>query len=969
MNFKDIPIGIDLGTTNSCIGAFRNGIVEIIPNQISERTTPSIVSFCGEKISIGEQTKNKIFNEAEKIIYSVKRIIGKKYDDPHFNKLIYNLAYKNIIKPDETNRPIINVDFKGQSYYPEEISAMVLKRLKENAESYLNQKIKKVVITIPAYFTETQREATKIAGEGAGLEVIKIINEPTAAALAYALGEKKDILRSDDDDNFFLLNANIPSEDNFEEKIILVFDLGGGTLDVTCLKIIKDDEFPQIEIQGHSGNTLLGGDDFDDILVNHCIHLFKKEFKIDINNRNPEDLKARKRLKIACERAKKILSFQPETRIIIESLYNNHDLSCNITRVKFESLCNEKFKEMIKPVEDALKFSGLKKDDINEIVLVGGSTRIPKIEEKLKEFFGEKVKFCKSINPDEVVAYGATLQAAISMNAESLTDILVNDVCSHSLGLAIKKGNEGDIFDKLIENGTNIPFEATKKYTTVTDNQKTVLIEIFEGENKFCRNNRSLGKFRLTNLTEAKKGVPQINVKFEIDEDSIVHVTAKETISGVTNSIVIKYDKGIMKKDQINNMIEKLKNKKDFEENKIDENEKELIEKKKLLIQDYKNNNNRSLSSLKELEKIQEKLIEISINENNKNNIDKRYNNVKFLFKLYNYFFSNYYNDYKELSKEYLKKIKIYLDIFKNDETFYIKTLVLIFKDDNYANRISEIVYYSINLYMDYIKNPKNKKFSLYYYIEALDLITIFRNKIIESNLKFKFNILETNCKIERDKLLIQKEEKNINLKKNLNHEEVLSAIDQYTYIIEKYGVPDENSPTKEKELRSYLLAKLVNLEFNFLKIKDLKKLKKMSEESLSLAEKCNLTCETDSWVRNISEIKEKIIKLIDEQEKSELNNNINNSLNQMISKDINGNDDKENIDFLKYFDSEFMKDNQNKENVEEMYKTDGEKLINRRLSIVRKIPDVNEEIKKKKNKIKIILNKIKTIFKKKNKK
>lgn len=966
MNFKDIPIGIDLGTTNSCIGAFRNGVVEIIPNQILERTTPSVVSFCGKEIAIGEQTKNKIFSDPEKVIYSVKRIIGKKYDDPNFNKLIYNLAYKNKIKPDKNNRPIINVDFKGQSYLPEEISAMILKRLKENAESYLNQKIKKVVITIPAYFTETQREATKIAGEGAGLEVIKIINEPTAAALAYGLGEKKDIKRSDDDDNFFLLNSNTPSEENFDEKKILVFDLGGGTLDVTCLKIIKDDEGPQFEILGHSGNTLLGGDDFDDILVKYCIQVFKKEFKIDINNRNSEDLKARKRLKNACERAKKLLSFEPETRISLESLYNDNDLLLPITRAKFEDLCREKFKEMIIPIEDALKFSGLEKEDIDEIVLVGGSTRIPKVEEKLKEFFGERKKICKSINPDEVVAYGATLQAAVSMKVEAMNDILINDVCSHSLGIAIMREGEKDIFDKLIENGTNIPYEFENDYTTAYDDQKSVLIEIFEGENEFCRNNRLLGKFTLNNITKAKKGVPQIKVKFEIDEDSILHVTAKESISGAINSIEIKYDKGIMQQDEINKMIKKLENKKDFEENKIDQKEKELTEKKKLIIQDYKDT--RNLPSLKELEKIQEKLIEISLNDFNKNNIDKRYKNIKFLFNLYNFFFTNYYNEYKNLSNEYLAKIKKYMNIFKNDEPYYAKSLVLIFKDDIYANRISQIVYHCINLYLEYLKNSKNKKFSSYYYNEALDLIKTFRNKINESDLKDKLLGIENNCKIEKDKILIEIEDKNKNTIKNLSNEEALSAIDQYTYVIENYGTPNENTPIKEKELRAYLLAKLVHLELNFLNYKDLKKLKKMVEESLSLAEACNLTHETDPWVRNLIEMKEKITKKINEQEKNS-SNEINNSLNQMMEKDIKGNDDRENIEFLKLLDSELIKDSKNKESIEEMYKNDPEKLINRRLSIINKIPEEKEEVKTKKGKIKTMLNKIKNFFKRGNKK
>ena len=715
---------------------------------------------------------------------------------------------------------------------------------------------------------------------------------------------------------------------------------------------------------GHSGNTLLGGDDFDDILVKYCIQSFKKEFKIDINNRNKEDLKARKRLKIACERAKRILSFQPETRISIESLYNDNDLLLAITRAKFEDLCREKFKEMIKPIEDALKFSGLNEKDIDEIVLVGGSTRIPKVEEMIKEFFGKNKKICKSINPDEVVAYGATLQAAISMNVEAVSDILINDVCSHSPGVAAVRNNMNYIFDKLIENGTNIPYEFEKEYTTRYDNQTSVLIQIFEGENEFCRNNRLLGSFYLNNITKAKKGVPKIKVKFDIDEDSILHVTAKETISGSTNSIDIKCNKGIMQQDDINKMIKKLQNKNDFEVNKIDQEEKELVEKKKLLIQDYKDTKN--FPSLKEIEKIQEKLIEISLNKSNKNNIDKRYRNVKFLFNLYNHYFISYYNEYKSMSNEYVTKIKKYMDIFKNDESYYLKSLVLIFKDDNYENRISQVVYYCINLYMQYLKNLKNIKISSCYYSDALDLIDIFRNKIDKSNLKSQFVTLEKNCKIERDKLLIKIENKNNVVKKNFSNEEILSAIDQYSYVIENYGTPNENTPKKEKELRAYLLAKLVYFEFNFLNIKDLQKLKRMTEEALLLAEQCNLTQETDSWVKNLIEMNEKISKLIEEGGKNEINN-IRNSLKNVNNKDIKGDDDKENIEFLKMFDSEFMKENKLDKTIENMYKEDPEKLINRRLSIINKLPDSGDsEVKEKKNWFKKQLNKIKNFFRKK---
>lgn len=321
------------------------------------------------------------------------------------------------------------------------------------------------------------------------------------------------------------------------------------------------------------------------------------------------------------------------------------------------------------------------------------------------------------------------------------------------------------------------------------------------------------------------------------------------------------------------------------------------------------------------------------------------------------------------MSNEYVTKIKKYMDIFKNDESYYLKSLVLIFKDDNYENRISQVVYYCINLYMQYLKNLKNIKISSCYYSDALDLIDIFRNKIDKSNLKSQFVTLEKNCKIGRDKLLIEIESKNNVVKNNLSNEEVLSAIDQYSYVIENYGTPNENTPQKEKELRAYLLAKLVHFEFNFLNIKDLQKLKRMTEEALLLAEQCNLTQETDSWVKNLIEMKEKISKLIEERGNNEINN-IRNSLKNVKNKDIKGDDDKENIEFLKMFDSEFMKENKLDKTIENMYKEDPEKLINRRLSIISKLPDSGDhEVKEKKNWFKKQLNKIKNFFKRKKKK
>ena len=947
MNYKDIPIGIDLGTTYSCIGAFRNGIVEIIPNQITGRTTPSVVSFCGKEISIGEQTQNRVFSDPEKVIYAVKRIIGKKFTESNFNKLICNLAYKNKITRSSNDRPIINVDFNGkeQKYFPEEISAMVLKRLKENAETFLSQKIKKVVITIPAYFNEAQREATKIAGEGAGLEVIKIINEPTAAALAYGIGERNDLQISEEDVNIFLPNKEIPSNENFDEKKVLVFDLGGGTFDVTCLKIIKDDEEPQFDILFHYGDIFLGGEDFDNILVEYCLQKFKKEYKIDINTRNTEDIKARKRLKIACERAKRILSYELEARINIESLYDDKDLQLNITRAKFEDLCKEKFKEMINPIKIALDRSGMEKEEIDEILLVGGSTRIPRIEKEILDFFGEEKKICKSINPDEVVAYGATLQAANSMKAEAMRDILINDVCSHSIGVAIIKGINSDYFNKMIENGTNIPYEIEQEYTTYHDNQSSALIQIFEGENEFCRNNRLLGKFRLENISKAKRGVPKLMVKIKFDEDSILHVTAYEKISGAINKLDIEYDKGIMDQDEIKKMKEKLENKEDYEKNKINKKEKYFSEKKRLLIDDFKKTKN--LQTLKELEKVQEELIDISLDEYNKNNFEKKYKNVKFLFLLYNFLFKNNYNEYVNLSNEYLKKIKRYMEIFKEDDAYYIKSLVLIFKEDKYYNRISQIVFHSINLYFEYLKKAENKKFSSYYYSEILRLIEIFREKINFSNLKFKFDLIERDLKIEKNKLIIEIEEK-IKYKyniKDLTLDEGVSAIDQYAYVIERVGNINEKGSEKEKAFRAYLIAKLINLELYFFKKKDLTKLNNMAEEALKLANECHLTKDTDDWITTLIGNKQIIEQKIKDEGKKTLDKT-RNSFGIIMEKEIKGNNDDENIKFLELLNKEFVPESINSEDIKQTYKDNPDKLLRRYSKIINNLPNEEKENK-----------------------
>ena len=974
MNFKDLPIGIDLGTTNSCIGVFRNGNVEILANQSSGRTTPSVVSFCGKEISVGDQTLNYAFKDPEKVIYSVKRIIGKKFTEPGFNNLINNLAYKNKIKRSSNDRPVISVDFNGENreYLPEEISSMVLKRLKDNAENALQKTIKKVVITIPAYFTEAQREATKIAAEGAGLEVIKIINEPTAAAIAYGLKDSNDLLYSEED-NFFTFKKEQHKENDFKEKTLLVFDLGGGTFDVTCLTITIEDGEPQFEILGHSGNVLLGGDDIDNILVDYCIKEFKKEYGIDINTRNTKDIKARKRLKNICEKAKKILSYETQTYINIDSLYDDKDFQKEITRALFEELCKKKFKELIPPIEQALNVSKIEKKDIEEVLFVGGSSRIPKMEEIVREFFGKDIKICKSINPDEIVAYGATLQAAIVLRAEKVNDVLINDICSHSIGIKVFRPNDTDPdFSELIENGTNIPFEVEKEYTTAYDNQEDVLIQIFEGEEELCIKNRLLGKFTLSGISKARKGVPTIKVKIEIDGDSIIHVTAKEEESGKSNSLDIKYDKGVMNNEEIQKMKDRLAKQSDFEKSKINEKEKELTEKLRLLIQDYETN--LTLETLKEIVKLQEELVEITLDKKNKNNSDKQYNMVKKLFKLYNYIFVTYFEQYKNQTDEYLKKIKKYMSFFKITENSnnYLTSLAKIFKDDKYFNRLSHILFICVNLYIDSLNDEKNKKFSSFYYNECLELIRSFREQINASDLRTKFDEIEKKCLIERDKIIVENQTKSTNNQQNIKQitrDEAIYAIDNYSYIIEISGIPNENTSPKEKSVRAFMITKLVHLELNFLEIINYEKMEEMVNQAAKLVNECGLLIETDPWIETLFESQKIISQKLSEKKQDHLSR-----LNS-FSKDIDGNNDNDNIEFFEFINSTLKTDNKQGKDLEDikfLYNNDPGKLVKRVQKIANAFPDNTGEVKKKKHwiltKINVIGKKIANKFRRKKK-
>ncbi len=953
MDEEELAIGIDLGTTYSCVAALVDGRVQIIPNEMGENLTPSIVSFVNEGILVGEQTLNQLIKNPKKTIYSIKRLMGRNYEDEEvINDIKTGFWTFDVVEQNSSKRPVIRIEKDNNEYdyyYPEQISKFILEKLVQSARNYLNRPVTKAVITVPAYFNDAQRNATKLSATQAGLEVLRIINEPTAASLAYGLDKKlpknenvmKTFVINNNEQFFDSLNSKQENSDEDEdEKNIIVFDLGGGTFDVTLLKIEDEEIF---DVKATAGDSHLGGDDFNKKIIDYCLREFCLKFNYD-KEEIKKDTKAMNRLKIAAEKAKIKLSSELETNIDIDEFYNNELLHTKLTRQNFEQICKDLFDKLLIPLDKVLDDTKMGISDINEIVLVGGSTRIPKIKDLINDYFYD-ININDSINPDETVAYGAAIQAAKLMKQgnDILNDVILMDITPFSLGTDVENlsndpdiEKKGDLMSVIIPRGTKIPVKKTDNFETSEDYQESILIGVYEGEKKYVKDNHLLGEFELTDIPKKPQEDVEVEVTFSIDANGILTVSAVETSQGVNNSIKIINDKGFNEKEVIDNI-----NNNNYT-SLVNENNKEIINYKKEMNNYYKyyleSYSNKEKS--KYIRNFNESLV------NFLNTFDKEGNDT--LGKKYFLYIKILFESYRV----FIKLSKIINESDKNlilEHSKYFLKILSSFKNTNYNDYVQLLNFFLINL----TEEDKKESIEVQKKIEELridilfDLVTYVMElleekaeKILSNQVNYaKYNsrYLFQNCirlselfiKSERDLLknvqirdrynnCIEKcknEIKNINanslveidkLKEsgqlfennnNMEREELLILLDNYRQALQSIqGMNDYES-------EAIIFANIVKINYRYLNNQNYVRLKVMAEKSVSLSKSINKNVLQLQWYLEINNILQELREKVNDKIKNEQENFENNCKTKYkhIFDEISENRKKTNVEFIEF--------------------------------------------------------------------
>lgn len=970
---EDLAIGIDLGTTFCCIGVYREGKgVTIIPNKMNQTTFPSIVSFTESGILACDQASNYLVKNSKNTIYGIKRIIGLDWNNEGVQRDIKSWPF-SVIKSNENNSPmiIVNNNGKTENYYPWEISAIILKRLKSIAEDYLERTVRHAVITVPAYFNNSQREATKKAGELAGFNVLRIINEPTAASLGYGLDKKYGKLtKSHMIDNFLILDedksdaaiinkSEIEDDNELMEKNILVFDLGGGTFDVSLVNINNNEKF---EVKCTSGDTHLGGEDFDNKLVKYCLTEFCNKHNCTEDDMRKNNPKGMKRLKIACEKSKRLLSISEEIPIYVDNFFEDETLYIVVTKAKFEDLCKDLFAKLTKPIDDVIMQSKLGISDIKEVVMVGGSTRIPKIKEIITSFFeGVCVKINDTINPDEAVAYGAAVDAykIHSKKKAVLNDIILLDTIPFSLGLGA-----GEFYQLIIPRGSIIPTTVTNLGITDINFQYSVELPIYEGEYNDISKNHFLGKFEITDIPQKMAGEVVFDVTYTVDVDGILTVSAvMKDDPTKKNWKVIKNDNIGLTADELNkrNVVDNYDPKKDVEEFKENNNLKKRMNK---LHESYikEVQLDKKMKYLKAFCKILSEFIDTfdSYKMDNDTVFEKYYIYLQGLFESYNLYFSKLKDtkEDKDFQKDTIKKIINYFKKISVLDSYYIKNLIDKLKEIN-SEMFQEIVVSVIEIMTNKGKDILNSKSKWSKYkakMIFIDVIKISSKYVLEDELNIlddiniynKWQECLTQCK-ESIKIInastktkIEGNRDNLSLykKKLTDDEEHLELVlDNFREALQEL----ENDNQKfDLELEAIILANIGKIKYKYFnhgnKISTLKEIQYITSESvrraMQLVNIIHKNVENTNWYKEIKEIDVEINEfLLIEEEKSsggfklQIKKN-----NKQIFDELEEVFKKNNLDIIKFVLDKYPPKNYNRnanKTIEQQWEENKKKLVN----------------------------------------